>query len=252
MKLKNKISLITGAADGIGLACAKLFSDEGAFVIMADIDFEKCTSAAKQLNAVAVHCDVRITDSVKQVVSNTIDQYHRIDVLINNAAVALGGNITEMSEDDWNIVLNTNLTSAFRFIKEVLPHMLNQKSGNIINMSSTQAHRSWHNWTAYAAAKGGLLSMTTQLAGQFGADNIRINSISPGTIATPMHEKRILQEGGDLSNKSIMMHAMERLGKPEEVAAVAAFLASDESGFITGVDIKVDGGLTTLPRYTEL
>ena len=251
MRLKDKISVITGAADGIGLACAKLFSDEGSFVIMADIDYDKCAGEAKNLNALAVKCDVRSVDDIKQLVSYTINHYKKIDVLVNNVAVAIGGNITEMTEDDWNMVLNTNLTSAYRFIKEILPYMLKQKSGSIINMSSTQAHRSWHNWTAYAAAKGGLLSMTMQLAGQFGADNIRVNSISPGTISTPMLEKRIADEGSELLSKSVMMHAMERLGKPEEVAAVAAFLASDEAGFITGVDIKVDGGLSTLPRYNE-
>ncbi len=156
-----------------------------------------------------------------------------------------------MSEDDWNMVLNTNLSSAFRFIKEVLPYMMAQGSGSVINMASTQAHRSWHNWTAYAAAKGALISMTVQLAGQFGANNIRFNSISPGTIATSMLQKRIAEEGEDLLQNSINMHAMERLGKPEEVAAVALLLASDEASFINGTDIKVDGGLCTLPRYTE-
>ncbi|RCH54669.1 short-chain dehydrogenase [Mucilaginibacter hurinus] len=252
MKLKDKISLITGAADGIGLACAKLFCAEGSFVIMADIDYEKCAKEAKGLNALAVHCDVRSTEDVKQLIEQVITKYKKIDVLINNVAVAIGGNITEMNEDDWNMVLNTNLTSAYRFIKHVLPHMLAQKTGSIINMSSTQAHRSWYNWTAYAAAKGALLSMTTQLAGQFGAQNIRVNSISPGTIATPMLQKRIEEEGAELLDKSVMMHAMERLGKPEEVAAVALLLAGDDAAFVNGIDIKIDGGLSTLPRYNEI
>lgn len=252
MKLKDKVSVITGAADGIGLACAKLFSDEGSFVIMADIDYDKCAEEAKNLNALAIRCDVRLMEDVKNLVDHIISQYKRIDVLINNAAVAIGGNITEMAESDWDMVLNTNLTSAYRFIKQVLPYMLRQRSGSIINMSSTQAHRSWHNWTAYAAAKGGLISMTMQLAGQFGAHNIRFNSISPGTIATPMLEKRIAEEGNALEHRSAMMHAMERLGKPEEVAAVVLLLASDDGAFINGTDIKVDGGLCTLPRYHEI
>lgn len=251
MKLKDKISVITGAASGIGLACAKLFSHEGSFVIMADIDYDKCAAEAKGLNALAIRCDVRLMEDVKNLVDHTITRHKRIDVLINNVAVAIGGNITEMPEDDWDTVLNTNLTSAYRFIKQVLPHMLNQRSGSIINMSSTQAHRSWHNWTAYAAAKGGLISMTVQLAGQFGSHNIRFNSISPGTIATPMLEKRMAEEGAALQHRSAMMHAMERLGKPEEVAAVALLLASDDGAFINGTDIKVDGGLSTLPRYIE-
>src|SRR5690606_707712 len=121
----------------------------------------------------------------------------------------------------------------------------------VINMSSTQAHRSWNNWTAYAAAKGAIISMTRQLAGQFGSKNIRFNSISPGTISTPMLERRIKSEGAALLEQSIKMHAMERLGKPEEVAAVALLLAGDDAQFINGIDIKVDGGLSTLARYTE-
>lgn len=252
MKLKNKISVITGAADGIGLACAKLFSAEGSFVIMADIDYTKCSEEAKKLNAHAILCDVRSLDDVKKLVDYTISQYKRIDVLVNNVAVAIGGDITQMNEDVWELVLNTNLTSAYRFINQILPHMLTQKSGSVINISSMQAHRSWNNWTAYAAAKGGLISMTTQLAGQFGADNIRFNSISPGTIATRMLNKRIEEEGSELLTRSVMMHAMERLGKPEEVATVALLLAGNEAEFINGIDIKVDGGLSTLPRYTEI
>ncbi len=118
-------------------------------------------------------------------------------------------------------------------------------------MSSTQAFRSWNNWTAYAAAKGAMLAMTNQLAGQFGKDNIRFNSISPGAILTPMNEKRAEREGSGFLKSSIGQHAIERMGTPQEVAMTAVFLASDESSFITGVDIKVDGGLCTLPRYIE-
>lgn len=251
MKLNGKIALITGAADGIGLACAQRFSEEGAFVVMVDINNEKLLAAKENLNAAAFGCDVRNSEQVSQLITEVIANYGRIDILVNNAAIAIGGNITKMSEDDWNMVLNTNLSGAFRFIKEVLPYMMAQGSGSVINMASTQAHRSWHNWTAYAAAKGALISMTVQLAGQFGANNIRFNSISPGTIATSMLQKRIAEEGEDLLQNSINMHAMERLGKPEEVAAVALLLASDEASFINGTDIKVDGGLCTLPRYTE-
>ena len=118
-------------------------------------------------------------------------------------------------------------------------------------MSSTQAFRSWDNWTAYAAAKGAILSMTNQLAGQFGKDNIRFNTISPGAILTPMNKQRVEKEGTQFLESSINQAAMLRLGKPEEVAMTAVFLASDEASFITGEDIVIDGGLTSLPRYFE-
>jgi NAD(P)-dependent dehydrogenase (short-subunit alcohol dehydrogenase family) len=140
---------------------------------------------------------------------------------------------------------------VYRTVKSALPHMLRQKSGSVINISSTQAFRSWNDWTAYAGAKGAILSMTNQLAGQFGEYNIRFNSISPGSILTPMNEKRAREEGPEFMSKSEQMHAMKRMGTPTEVAMTAVFLASDESAFITGEDIKVDGGLCTLPRYIE-
>ena len=149
------------------------------------------------------------------------------------------------------MLMNTNLKSIYRTIKLVLPHMIKQRSGSVINISSTQAFRSWHDWTAYAAAKGAILSMTNRLAGQFGEYNVRFNSISPGAILTPMNEKRAREEGPEFLIKSEAMHAMKRMGTPHEVAMTAVFLASEEAGFITGEDIKVDGGLCTLPRYIE-
>jgi NAD(P)-dependent dehydrogenase (short-subunit alcohol dehydrogenase family) len=252
MKLKNKVAIITGAASGIGLACAKLFAGEGAQVIMADINMEKCIDEAEKIKGIPIFCDVRITSDVQDLVKNVVARYNRIDILINNAAVAVSGDITEMPESDWNEVINTNLTSAYRTIREVLPFMLSNKSGSVINMSSMQAYRSWYNWTAYATAKGGLVAMTTQLAGQFGRYNVRFNSISPGTINSPLNDRRYEIEGRELMERFLKMHAMERLGEPEEVANVALFLASDEASFVTGQDIKVDGGLSTLSRYFEI
>jgi NAD(P)-dependent dehydrogenase (short-subunit alcohol dehydrogenase family) len=252
MKLKDKVAIITGAASGIGLACATLFAEQGAHVVMADINIEKCISEAKKMNGMPVCCDVRVTGHVQDMVKAVMDKHRKIDILVNNAAVAIGANITEMPEHDWSEVINTNLTSAYRTIRAVLPFMISRKSGSVINMSSMQAYRSWHDWTAYATAKGGLLAMTNQLAGQFGVYNVRFNSISPGTINTPLNEKRYETEGKELLQRFVKMHAMERLGRPEEVATVASFLASDEASFVTGQDIKVDGGLSTLSRYFEI
>src|SRR4029077_14735971 len=132
-------------------------------------------------------------------------------------AVAIGGNIMEMPETDWDMLMNTNLKSIYRTIKAALPTMVKQRSGSVINISSTQAFRSWNNWTAYAGAKGAMLSMTNQLAGQFGEFNVRFNSISPGSILTPMNEKRAKEEGPEFWTKSEQMHAMKRMGTPAEV-----------------------------------
>ncbi len=207
---------------------------------MADIDSEKVKAEVGKFNLASIKahpviCDVGNTEDVQNLVKEIIDQHSRIDILVNNAAVAIGGNICDMPETDWDKLMNINLKSIYRMIKAVLPHMLEQKNGSVINMSSTQAFRSWDNWTAYAAAKGAMLAMTNQLAGQFGKDNIRFNSISPGAILTPMNEKRVEEEGPGFLKSSIGQHAIKRMGLPEEVAMTAVFLASDESAFITGL-----------------
>ncbi|MBJ6367471.1 SDR family NAD(P)-dependent oxidoreductase [Snuella sedimenti] len=253
-RLNEKVAIITGAADGIGLAICKAFAKEGATVIMADVNAEKCKEEANNLleegfTVLPLFCDVGKTESVKAVVDHCIQAYGKIDVLVNNAAVAIPGRITEMPEEDWDRLMNINLKGVFRCIKACLPHMLSAEKGSIINLSSTQAHRSWDDWTAYAAAKGAILSMTNQLAGQFGNKNIRFNSISPGPIMTPMLVERVENEGQEFLKASEKQAAMQRCGKPEEVAMTAVFLASDEARFITGDDIKIDGGLCTLPRY---
>ena len=253
-RLKNKVAIVTGSADGIGLAISEAFAKEGAAVVMGDINEEKCKQEAdrllkQNLKVLPLFCDVGNTDSVNQMVKTCIQKLGEIDVLVNNAAAAIPGKITEMSDEEWDRLMNVNLKGAFRCIRACLPFMISAENGSIINMSSTQAHRSWDNWTAYAAAKGGLLSMTKQLAGQFGPENIRVNCISPGTILTPMAARRVKDEGEEFLKASQGQASMLRYGDPVEVAMTAVFLASDESSFITGDDLKVDGGLSILPRY---
>lgn len=255
-RLKNKIAIVTGAADGIGLAISESFVTEGATVVMCDINEDKCKTEANKLTIQggitrAYYCDVGSSEDLKTIVDNTIKEFGRIDVLVNNAAVAVSGDIRQMPESDWDHLMNVNLKSVFRGVKFTLPLMIKQKSGSIISISSVQAHRSWDNWTAYAAAKGGIISMNNQLAGQFGKDNIRFNTISPGAIFTPLNQKRIENEGEAFLKASIDQSALLRLGKAKEVAMTAVFLASDEANFITGEDIIIDGGLTKLPRYND-
>ena len=221
---------------------------------MGDINDAKCNQEADKLlkqnqKALPLFCDVGNTDSVNKMVKTCIENYGRIDVLVNNAAIAISGNITEMPEEDWDRLMNVNLKGVFRGIKACLPYMISAENGSIINIASGQAHRSWDDWTAYASAKGGMISMTIQLAGQFGNKNIRFNTISPGAILTPMAAERIKNEGEEYLKASERQAAMLRFGEPNEVAMAAVFLASDESSFVTGDDMQVDGGLCTLPRY---
>jgi len=255
-RLKDKVVIVTGAADGLGLAISETFAAEGASVVMADVNESKCQAEAEKLvkqgfSVDAVSCDVGKSEAVQAMVHFCIEKYKRIDVLVNNAAVAISGNVIEMPDEDWDMAININLNGYFRCIKAALPFMVSAEKGSVINISSTQAHRSWDNWTAYATAKGGIISMTRQLAGQFGKKNIRFNSISPGTILTSMAKERIENEGKTFLEASEKQAAMLRTGEPDEVAMVAVLLASDESRFITGEDIKIDGGLCVLPRYFE-
>lgn len=252
--LHQKVALVTGAADGIGHAIAQAFAEAGATVEMSDLNSSLLEDRAQELSqqGLRVHacaCDVADTPSVEQWVSACLQRHARLHILVNNAAVAISGDIREMPEEDWDQVLNTNLTSAFRAIKLVLPNMIQHGSGSIINIGSVQGHRSWDNWSAYAAAKGGLQALTRQLAGQFGPQGIRVNTLSPGAIDTPLNKRRAAQEGEAFVKASQEMHALRRFGIPAEVAQAALFLASDASSFITGQDLLIDGGLSTLPRY---
>ena len=253
-RLANKVAIVTGAADGIGLAIAEAFTREGARVVMCDINGAKCRRESARINAakvltIPVECSVANTLEMENLIKTTVRQYGKIDILVNNAAIGISSNIMAMKEEDWDNLMDINLKGVFRGIKLVLPHMIKQGSGSVITISSVQAHRSWDDWTAYAGAKGALLSMTRNLAGQFGEHNIRFNTISPGAIMTPMNERRIAEEGAEFLQKSVAQSAMKRMGKAEEIAMTAVFLASDEAPFITGEDIKVDGGLCVLPRY---
>lgn len=254
MKLKDKVAIITGAANGIGAVVARGMAAEGAKVVVADVDSVGGEQVCEQIRATAgeamfVRCDVGSDEDVRILIERTIDAYGQINVLNNNAAVAIGSKVTEMSETDWQKVININLTGAYRTIKHALPHMIRGGGGSIINMSSAQAHVGFHGWTAYAAAKGGLLSMTKQLAVEFAPEHIRVNSVSPGTIRTPMLDQvlRDAEDGEALYKEWVGIHPIGRIGEAEEVANTVVFLASDQASFVTGIDLRVDGGLVIKP-----
>lgn len=254
--LEGKTALVTGGADGIGYAITRALVRAGAAVEVSDINssaLEKGTRALREEGGAVQgsFCDVADTTSVNEWIAHCRQRNSRLDILVNNAAICFGAPITEMPEDDWNRILNTNLTSCFRTIQKVLPAMLEQHAGSVINISSMQGHRSYEDFSAYAAAKGGLIAMTRQLAGQYGASGIRFNAISPGAINTPLNIRRAKEEGEAFVRASVNMHAIPRMGDPEEVAQAVLFLASDAASFVSGHDLFVDGGLSTLPRYFE-
>ena len=254
-RLDGKVAVVTGAADGIGFAIAAGMAREGAEVFLSDIDDARGEAAAVGLRAggakvAYVHCDVSVERDIAALIDQAVLSTGRLDVLVNNAAIAIGGMpVYEMTDEQWHRLMAVNLTSVFRGCKRALPHMLRQRSGSIVNMASAQGHVGLDGWTAYAAAKGAILSMTRQMAVEFGPANVRVNSISPGTISTPMNEKIVADSGDHILRAWVKMHPIGRVGRPEEVAEAAIYLASDAAGFTTGIDLRVDGGLTAAPRF---
>ena len=252
-RLKDKAALVTGAADGLGWEIARAFCEEGARVALLDCASEKLEDGAAALRkagfeVLALPGDVGRSEDLRTAVAKTRESFGRLDVLVNNAAVAIPGDIVEQEEDDWMQLLNINLLGVFRGIKYALPVMVEQGTGSVINMASVQGDRSWEHWTTYATAKGGIKAMTRQLAGQYGARGIRFNSISPGAMDTPMNQERRKHEGEAFYEANCRMHALQRMGRADEVNGAAVFLASDESSFVTGMDLLVDGGLSVLPN----
>ena len=252
-RLENKITLITGASEGIGQKVAEAFAIEGAVVGMIARGADKLHAASDAINAqggetIALPCDVGSSEQMKVAFETLIGKYGRLDALVNNAAVAIPGDITDDSDEEWNTLLNINLLGVFRGIKYALPPMLKQGKGSIINMASVQGDRSWDHWTTYAAAKGAIKAATRQLAGQYGKQGIRFNVISPGAIDTPMNQKRAEEEGPEFYESNKRMHALGRMGAADEVNGACIYLASDESSFVSGIDMPVDGGLLVLPR----
>ena len=254
-RLQGKVAVITGGADGIGNAIANGMAHEGAHVFIGDISDKKGEAFARSLRdeglkADYVHCDVAEDGDIRNLIETAIDKGGRLDILVNNAAIAIGGfPIHDMTDEQWTRLMTVNLTSVFRGCKYALPQMIEQGGGAIINMASAQGHVGLDGWTAYAGAKGAVMSMTRQMAVEFGPRNIRVNSISPGTINTPMNEKVIADLGDHVARAWVKMHPIGRIGEPREIAEAAIYLASDAAGFTTGIDLRVDGGLTAAPRY---
>ena len=249
-KLEGKVALVTGAAMGIGRSTALLLAKEGARVVLADIDEQQGNETSRMIEEAGgevffAHTDVSKSEEVEAAINTAVDTFGSINVLHNNAAIALGATVVDTTDELWNQVLDVNLGGIYRGCKYAIPRMIQNGGGSIINSSSVQALRGFAGWAAYAAAKGGIISLTQQVALEYAKHNIRVNCIAPGTIMTPMNE-RLFEEAEDpeaLIETWNRMHPIGRFGQPEEVAEVVLFLASDASSFVTGHCLVVDGGL---------
>ena len=249
-RLDGKVAIVMGGASGIGRASARALAAEGARTAIGDILVQEGERVAAELSNVGGEaffrrCDVTVTDDVDSLVDEAVERWERLDVMFNNVGVAIGGSAADMTDQDFQRVIDVNLGGVWRGMRAALRHMLLQRSGSIINTSSVQGHVGFVGWAGYAASKGGVDALTRQAAVEYAPQGVRINSVVPGTILTAMNEG-ILREAEDADRLLATweaMHPVGRIGQPEEVAAAVVFLASDEASFITGESLRVDGGM---------
>ncbi len=240
MRLNNKVALVTGAASGLGQAIASAYLEEGARVILADI--QEC-SLPDNDRASFAHLDVSNREEVQRVVNSTVEETGRLDIMVNNAGIGPGGSVMETSDEDWSRTLEVNLSGVFYGLREAANRMREAGTGgSIINTSSILGRVAFPEAAAYCASKGGVVQLTRAAALDCAPYNIRVNAVAPGFIKTPM--TRDLQENQEEYSAITGNTPLGRMGEPKDIAAGAVFLASDEASFITGEVLYIDGGWT--------
>lgn len=244
-KLENKVSLITGASSGIGEATAKLFSAEGATVIVADIDEANGHRVTEEIGTSAVFCKTNVSqpDEVESMVKFAVERFGRLDILHNNVGTA--GSVApvgEMPVEGWRRAIAVSLSGVFYGMRFALPQMVTQGGGAIVNTASVSGLAADYMLGAYNAAKARVINLTRSAAIEYARKNIRVNAVCPGSIATP----RLLRALGEGQGRRLLEehHPMGRLGLPEEIARVVLFLVSDDSSFVTGSIVIADGGIS--------
>lgn len=246
-RLQDRVAFITGAASGIGAACAARFAEEGA--IIAGVDLQKPVDAS--FERVREHSprstfqegiDVRDEAAVEAAVGTAARSFGRIDVLVNAAGVGGGGLAHELAVEEWDRVVDINLKGSFLVAKHVLRRMVEQGSGSIVHLASVEGLEGMSGSLPYNASKGGVVLMTKNMAIDYGSHGIRVNCLCPGLIETPLTAPLGLEALQPIRDEMRRWHLLDRLGRPEEVAACALFLASDDASFVTGHALVVDGG----------
>ncbi|HEY4009956.1 MAG TPA: SDR family NAD(P)-dependent oxidoreductase [Acidobacteriaceae bacterium] len=251
MRLQNRVVLVTGAAMGIGKAIALLCAREGARIVAADLDERKGNDTQQEIREAGGECFFQRTDvsseaDVQAIVMSGAREFGSIDVLMNVAGIAHEAPAHKLELKDWRRILDVNLTGTFLCAKHVLPGMLELGRGAIVNISSVQALFGFPGYPHYAASKGGIVSMTRQMAREYASAGIRVNCIAPGTVDTPMNEGVLSRVPDPKALRAAWdaMHPLGRIGQPIDVAQGALFLASDESSWITGQCLSIDGGVS--------
>jgi meso-butanediol dehydrogenase / (S,S)-butanediol dehydrogenase / diacetyl reductase len=235
--LAGKAAIVTGGGSGIGRAICLRFAAEGASVVVADIVGERAEEVAAEIGARAVQADVTVAADVARMVAAS----ERVDVLVNNAGYGFGNDLLEIDEETWDEEVAVNLKAAFLCSKAVLPGMIERGGGVIVNIASVNGIAFFAN-EPYSAAKAGMINLTRSMAARYGPQGIRAVAIAPGTIRTPLWQERVDKEPA-IFERLVRWYPLRRVGEPEDVAAAAAFLASDDASWITGEVLRVDGGL---------
>ena len=240
LDLKSKVALVTGASRGIGKSIATVLANAGAHVVCVSRNESDVQAVADSLpSASAAACDVSSSEKFTDLINLVVKEHGQMDILVNNAGITRDGLIMRMKDDDWNMVLDTNLKGAFNGIKAVTRTMMKQKSGRIINISSVVGLTGNAGQANYAASKAGLIGLTKSTAKELSSRGITVNCIAPGYIATDMTDELSDAVKEDLKNQI----PLGWIGNPEDIAHMALFLASDKAGYITGQTIAVDGGI---------
>jgi NAD(P)-dependent dehydrogenase (short-subunit alcohol dehydrogenase family) len=245
-RLQGRVAVITGGCSGVGLATARKFLDEGAKVVIGDVNAEAGAAIAEELGATFVPVDVTDADDVEALFKTAFDTHGSVDIAFNNAEISSleDESILTTGLDTWRRVHEANLTSVYLCCKAALPYMLEHKHGSIINTASVVAVLgSATSQISYTAAKGGVLSLSRELGVQFARDGIRVNAICPGPVSTPLSQELSDSDPGS-AERQLMQIPMGRFAEPQEIANAVLFLASDESSFITASQFLVDGGIS--------
>lgn len=259
MKLSGKTAIVTGAAQGIGYAIARRFLTDGARVVLSDINDEAGQKAVSELQDVGevtyIHADVGERLDVHNLIAATIDQFGEIDTLVNNAGIVIGGDFLDLSEDDFDKVMRVNLKGAFLCSQAAARHMVKRveaggPAGSIINISSINAKLAIPSQIPYTISKGAVRQLTNVTAQALAEHGIRVNAIGPGSIATQMLEA--VNSNPEAKRKVLSRTPMGRIGEPEEIAAIASFLASNDASYITGQTIYADGGRLGLAYVVDV
>ena len=244
MKLEGRVAFVTGAAQGIGRAIALALAEDGADLALGDLNLEKLEATAREVEglgrkALALHLDVSSSDSVQAAVAKTLETWGKIDILVNNAGITKDNLVLRKKPQDWDAVLGVNLNGAFHCIRTVLPGMVKQRYGRIVNIASVVAQSGNPGQANYIASKAGVIGLTKAVASEVGSRNITVNAVAPGFIATAMTEK--LPEA--VRERMLTLIPVGRMGTDRDVAGGVRFLVSEEAGYITGHVLNINGGM---------